>query len=445
MFRSPFCARRAGCVTVLALSSALILGGCASTSSSANRALAHPQPSKLEAPLPSLPASADLPALVRYTLAHHPRMRAAAADVRAAKAEAHAAGGLMDPVLNVSQSLAGEEAQSLSVQQSLPLFGKRGLAREQADLRAQAVAALQDQVRLDLTVELIDAYAEYAYITGAGAVLVEQEQLSRQLVQVVGVRYRTGETQQAPLLRMQNQVDDLAREREALIELAEAAGAKLNAALGRPLDASLPAVDLAGVQLADPPAALAERLRAESPLLRATALQLAADQVGRRLAGRAGLPDLMLGAEFMRNPMMSGNSVNLMAGITLPVWRNRYRAQQNQADALYLAREQRLQDQQLQLHAELKMAEYRLREARRRRQLYGDVLQVRASQAFQSTQTAYQSGAATFADLVDSQRELLAFRLGHLRAQADTLVAGAQLMALVDLDLLSAVAGGDHE
>ena len=152
--------------------------------------------------------------------------------------------------------------------------------------------------------------------------------------------------------------------------------------------------------------------------------------VAQDLAGSAGLPRLMVGAEYMNTDMASG-TVAGMVSVSLPIWRSNYRAQRDAADADVQTGLQQLHAAELEIQAELSMALYQWQEAERNRELYGDVLVARSEQAVATTLSNYQSGNAGFTEVITSQREWLSFALAHRRSLANQLAAVATIHALI--------------
>jgi outer membrane protein TolC len=58
-----------------------------------------------------------------------------------------------------------------------------------------------------------------------------------------------------------------------------------------------------------------------------------------------------------------------------------------------------------------------------------------AEQSFQATRAGYESAKSNFIDLLDSERALLALRLGEIMSEADLARAMAQLERAVGVDL----------
>lgn len=409
----------------LSLAALLLAGGCASYTPPDPETLSS---SSMEASAaPPLPEDAGPRALIAYALEHHPELTAAQARLEAARAQESVAGALADPELTLGVS---EMGQRVALQQRIPLFGKRRLAREQARYRAEAAAARQAELRLSLTRTLLERYADYAYILASEQILAEQLTLLNQLSEVVRVRYQSGQSGQSDWLRIENERDSLANERRNLEDSARAAAAQLNAALGRPAQAPLPALQPLAHQHQDfDETALQAALVRENPALQAQLSELVVGDLERELAQRSGQPDLMVGVEHQRDDMR-GNSTGAMVGINLPIWRGRYRAEQEAAEAGYRALEAQYLNRQQQLEAELSTALFRWREAERNRQLYGEDLNRRAEQALYAARSAYRAGEGGFTELIDSQREWLAFQRNYQRALADGLKARAQISTL---------------
>lgn len=379
----------------------------------------------------------ELQQLLYSTWQKHPKVAAAQAEVRAARAEISQAGALMDPELSLTQGLDDTSRTGVSVAQRLPLFGQRGLAAERAEYQAQAAEAAWRNTQAEVARDLLSNYAEHAYILETRAIVQQQHLLLRQMLDVARIRYSAGATGQGDLLRLENELDQLANQQISLEAMVPVSAVRLNAALGRssqnPLPETLP---LKLLPLDIEPDQLAYYLEQHNPQLQMLKHQQSAGRVGRTLAGKSGRPDLMVGLEYMREPDMGKDQVNIMLGINLPIWRGNYRAQRDQAEANLQMTSDRLLDLQLQLHAELRLALFNLQESLRNHSLYQDRLVPRAEQALHANLTAYRSGGATFADLIASQQEWLGLQLNQKRALADALRWQGELIFLLGVSTL---------
>jgi outer membrane protein TolC len=77
------------------------------------------------------------------------------------------------------------------------------------------------------------------------------------------------------------------------------------------------------------------------------------------------------------------------------------------------------------------MTLFKLRDAERKIDLYGQTLMPKAIQSMTATEAAFRLGTATFLDVVDAQRILLEFHLSHERALVDFAQSLAKLEMLV--------------
>lgn len=386
----------------------------------------------------SLAEAASLCDLVAFAQTWHPQVRAAEEAIRSAHAQITVAGTWSDPQVSVSQGLNDSNWQTLSVEQEIPTFGRRQLQIEQARAQWESAKAEKEQVQATVAVNVQQAWAEYAYLNANLKILSDQRALLEQLVAVVDTRYRNGQAPVNELLRTQNELDQVNTELRNLEQLRTSATARMNSALGRPAMAELPQLpelEAEAPHYFELPASqsdLHELAQQQNPSLRSAYFQLESLHHQRGIANRAGLPRLMLGAEYMDTAMAS-NTVTGMASVSLPVWRSGYRAQRESADASLRAEAGRYQSLTLDISAELSIAIYGWQEANRNRALFGDVLVSRAEQSIESALSAYQGGTGDYANLLESQREWLAFSLNYNRALADLVSNAATILNLTGL------------
>jgi outer membrane protein, heavy metal efflux system len=274
------------------------------------------------------------------------------------------------------------------------------------------------------------AYSDYVYAWQALANVRESLALVRQFEEVTLARYRTGEAPYADLVRAQVERGRLEDEVRSWEERLPAEGALLNAAIGRPAGALLPAPgELRVHALPLDEGALLEEVRQANPELASIRHQVTAARLGIDRSRRAYYPDLGIGLEYMRSGEMNRSGVGAMVTVSLPVRRGRLRAGVEEARARHeavLAVEAEVANV---LEAEARGALFRYNDARRKGALYEDELVPQARQSLEATEAAYRAGAATYQDLIESYRTVLAFELVLARATAD------QVRHLAELEL----------
>jgi outer membrane protein TolC len=116
-------------------------------------------------------------------------------------------------------------------------------------------------------------------------------------------------------------------------------------------------------------------------------------------------------------------------GFNIPIWRQKYRARVREALAREDAAEGNLRQARFDLLSQLEYSVYELDDATRQTGLYKETLIPRGQQALEVTEVSYESGNATFSDLIDAQRELLAFERAYWRFVA------TRLQRIADLEM----------
>lgn len=411
---------------------ATIITGCSSYSpdySELSESFTHPQVEQIH-------ADADIAELIAFAHKHHPLIKAAIADLESANAELTSAGAFADPQFSVSQGINNSDFRTLGVAQEIPLFNRRSMAIEQAKIAREAANAQLALVKSEVEVNVVSAFAEYLYILENLSLQEDLIQLLRQFAAVAEQSYAAGSVSLSDLLRAQNAVDAAVSEKLNLQQLVVSQRSRLNAALGRDSRADLPS----GYSLIDShsnfanlPAdaeTLYEIAGERSPRLAVSRFAMQSQTVASDIANTAGLPKLMVGVEYMNEAMGSGTFAG-MASVSLPIWRSNYQAQREAAESASLAAQHRYRSTQLEVQADLSIALFQWREAERNRELYGSVLLARAEQAVATSLSNYQSGNASYTDVISSQQEWLGYALSYRRALANQLTATATIKSFI--------------
>lgn len=448
-------ARRAAPVLARALACALAVLPIAAGAEAAQRA-----PGPVSAPgtalqAEALAADAALGELLRFAMRNNPEVGAAYHSWRAAAARVPQAGVLPEPqfglgiVLDQVDDDARYMGERYSISQMFPWFGKLGLREDMAAREASAAAQAYESARLALLERVTGAWFEYAWLHQAAEKARENLQLVQRLESVARARYRAGAASQADVTRAQVELGRLDNQWRSLRDQLEPAGASLNAVLGRPAHAPLPASPPAPSRQAVAPLpqkddqAWLERALRDSPALAEARHQVERERHSIALARKAYYPDITLGLEYARDASarmarMDGGGADMLVGmvsVSIPIRRKSYDAGVGEAEARLAAADRRAASREQDIEAGLKRALFDYRDGERRMQLYGGTLVPKARQSLAVTETAYRSGEADFSDLIDAQRALLEFQLAHERAAADRGHARARIDALLGAPL----------
>jgi len=227
---------------------------------------------------------------------------------------------------------------------------------------------------------------------------------------------------------------------KSLQELRQPTVAKLNAVLNRYSQEILvwPAEhDFKIVQL-DRNQVIAE-LRKMNPQLEAIDFELEAAKHKVELAKKNFWPDIGVGVDWIQtgSAIGSGTSgsgkdpVALMFSVNLPIWRERYKAAQRQAQFNVSRTIQQRTEAENTIVARAVRVLYDFEDSARKISLYQDVLIPKAEELLQASETAYQGATIDFLSLIDAQQTLLKFQLQYERSKTDNKQRLAELEMLV--------------
>jgi cobalt-zinc-cadmium efflux system outer membrane protein len=415
-----------------------LLAGCAGgreSSEPPSSRRASQTTARASRPPEELPANAGLDSLLGYAEDRNPGVQAAKARWHAAQARAPQERSLPDPQLMYEYwGLDRTKQQMLTVGLTVPWPGKLMLAGSAAEKEAEAERHRYQAARLVLAYRLKNAYFEHWYLARAIEIAKENAELAGSIEETARTRYKAAAAEFADVIKAQV---ELARMEDMVKELEAMRGptiARLNAELDRPAEAPLPAPTQAPPEdrLAISDAEVLAMLEQASPELAAMDAEVAAARDAVALAKRGPIPDLMLKAGAMtmkQDGMERDDGPQLGVGITIPLWFGKYRAMRREADAKLSAAEFSRRDAANRLGSDAKMALFGLRDADRKAGLYRDVILPRAEQALSAAHVSYRAGKLPFAELIDSQRVLIQFRLDGARAVANR----AQRLAEVEM------------
>lgn len=386
------------------------------------------------------PASVTLEELMRIALRESPLLRARGAEHRAALERVPQAGALPDPELAWEFEAAPLERPSpadarenrFRLSQHFPFPGKRGLARSVASADADVVNASLEAARLDVATALRESFYHLHHLYVSIEILEESHEALRALAEIATQRYAVGQASQHDVLKADVELASEDARLAALREEIPAVESRIRAIVGG--DAATPLGRPEAPELVNAPAtadSLVALALEHSPAVRAADARVERARSGVGLARTESRPELMFGAGYMIMKDEPDAWMG-MVGMTLPIWRGGKAApMRREADAGLAAAQSESDQARRDVTASVHEARAAVVAARARAQALADRALPRAEQSFESTRFAYQNGHATFLELLDAQRTLLAIRFDSEEALMDALVAEAGLAAAV--------------
>jgi len=392
---------------------------------------------------------AVLDTLVAAALRDNPQLKAARAEVEAAKSgrkqatawEAPQAGieFYQAPTGSFPNPFKDQMEYDYFFQQTVPFPGKLAAmaeaAQSNAEMTRQGYRALENKVIRDLK----SAFFELYLVQRKMEINDENQALMTRLVEIAIRQNAAGIGQQPDILRAQSELSTLVTERINLSGEEKRFAAMINTMLSRPADVPIGRLPEIGilpapwsfVQLQP----LAQANRAE---LQAMRNNISMRQAEFSLAKKEYYPDLM--ARLMYKDMANSTKDfwSAMVSINLPVafWSaKKYSAGSEAGQMLVRKSEADYDNMRNMISFEVQDALVKVQTNYNLASLYKSTVLQQAEQMLQSTLTTYQTGRTEFLMLMDACRVVLNAKLGYQMAVMNYMVSMAQLEQAIGLPM----------
>lgn len=369
---------------------------------------------------------------------NNPEVKAAYLEFEAALQRLPQVSTLPDPTLSMSalgqmiETRVGTQEARFSLMQTFPWFGTLKAEREVAALQADA----QFQVFLDKRSRLFrevktayyDLYEVYHHLKHKQ----EEKEILKSLKVFALSKFENGRAPMADVIRVDLQINqtqtDLAVLRAKLQPLKIAFNRLLNHA------DSLPVAVEDNILLPDLSILLQEKNITTHPLLEQYQKKILAAQAQEKVAQKNGLPKFGFGIDYSiiserTDADFSDNgqdAIMPVVSLSLPIFRKKYKAQQNEArllaqayEAAATATENQLETQWRQTAFEVKKAELELRLFQKQTE--------DTRLAYQLLTTAYANGEADVDELLNTEQQLIRYMMEITNSYTKYLKAMAAL------------------
>ena len=392
-------------------------------------------------------AEPDLRTYVAGALERNPTILESEARYLAARQRVPQVTALPDPVLTFTQALrsvetrVGPQLNSVTVSQAFPWFGTLDLKGQVALQQAAALYHVYEADQRDVIAQVKEAYYELRYADAALGLASEERSLLEHYETLASARYAAGQGLQQAVIRLQAEIARVVNRRHGLEQQRAVLEARLNALRHRPADEALPpvgplarpAVELQREQLYRLGGQHRQELRQAAALIRGSehAIDLAQKSARPAFTASVGMTNVgrrgdLAGLDLLL-PDDGKNALTVSLGVSLPIWRARYRAAAAQAADELRAHEHRRAAARDAMELDVQDAVVRLETLDRQLDLLDTVLIPQTDEMLRATEAAYETGQLGVLDLLDSERTLLEMRLMHARYVSDFLIALSRL------------------
>lgn len=350
-------------------------------------------------------------------------------------------GALPDPKVTLGyyilpvETRVGPRLFDVGLSQSFPWFGTLAARKDQAAqwaaARYQDFMAVKNELfyqvrevyyRLWVTDRNIAIYQEYLDI------LEVQEQTTLAQVEVAT-------SSLADVLRIQMERKEITAQLEWLQDNRKTLEAEMNSLLSQPLGTPL-AVDSSLVLLSPDTneTGLLDSIMVNNPSIKALQEQQLAFEKQKEVASKSGMPSFGLGVNYatvsrrtdtdMDVPQNGQDILMPMATLSIPLYRNKYKAMVKEADYRMQGVQQQLEDTKNNLAADFILAVNQYRDAERKTKLYTELLK-QAQETLEMLTTAYMTATEDYEEVLRMQQQLLKYQLEleHTKSNQNTAVA----------------------
>lgn len=418
--REKVCATLFGLlVAVLSLSAAAMPSGHAQT-------VSHAPPDTI------VVASVD--ELLELIEGRNPELAAANFEARALAAKADAIQRLPDPTAGLTvlplpiHTARGEQQFQLRAEQMIPWPGKIALDRSLTELQADASVASSDETSLDLRTAALGRVVDLARIDALANVIREYARRLDDLERVASTRYEVGQGPQSAIVKSQVERSDLELRLAMLRSARTVAMADLGAAAGGPVRLAFdPAIgwtrtsETAVAMRADSLVAIAARNRPAFERLRILQRRSAAavDRAELNLRPDFGVGMTWFGITESDMPPSSDGRDALGVGfsIRIPLNRDSKRAGIESAHLSALKTDETMHALLVSTRAAIERQVAEIRSASEQLELFRTSLIPGAELSAATSLQAYESGGASYLDLLDAERTLFRLRLTRIETE----------------------------
>jgi len=418
----------------------LLLAGCQGIPARNERAARHDlnavtktfRPANQKPELPVLTSGSGLGNFLQYALLNSPDVEAAYYDWAASVERITVERSLPDPQITFQSDIARIVMTVMpGFMQEFPGPGKLTARANVAAEESRGKYFAFESVVLQTAFNLKRACYELYFLD-------ERLRINRQTLSLLGDLERIARAQNEvgkgilqDVLRAQIERDRVRTETANLEDSRKPALAAFKAALGLRHDQPDPPVPgrLETTGLNPDSDELLRVAFARNPRLKALAAEVRAAQAGIAVAYKERVPDFSLG--LMADVKASPAVFRPLAGMTLPIWRDKIAAEIARAKAGELSARARLSAGQIALTVDFAEESFACREITRNLDLLQNQLIPKARQSLEIARAGYLSGTIDFFNLMDTERTLLNFELSEVEARTRREVVLAELSLLV--------------
>jgi outer membrane protein, heavy metal efflux system len=382
--------------------------------------------------LPELTPDSSLSNYLAYALLNSPSVETAYDDWAASVENITVARSLPDPQITFQSDIMDIVKTVMpGFMQEFPGPGKLRARAKVASAGSRAKYFVFESAALQTEFNLKQAYYQLYFLDDQLRINREMLSLLSDLERIARAQNEVGKATLQDVLRAQIERDRVSTDIANLEDSRLPMLAAFKAALGLTNDQPDPPVParLETTATNFDSGELLQIAFARNPKLKALEADVRAAEAGIAVAYKSRVPDFSLG--LMADVKVSPTMFRPLAGMTLPIWRDKTAAEIAQAQANELAAKARLSAAQIQLTVDFAEQAFACREIGRNLNLLDNQLIPKARQSLAIAQAGYLAGTIDFFNLMDTERTLLNFELSAVEARTQREIVLSKLSLLI--------------
>ncbi|MFA9389432.1 MAG: TolC family protein [Prolixibacteraceae bacterium] len=323
------------------------------------------------------------------------------------------------------ETRVGPQQFKFSASQLFPWFGtlkaKENVAIEMAKVKFEQFQQAKSKLFNEVSANFYSIY----FNTQAIEISKENIEILHSFQKLANIKVEAGKVSAVDAYRIEMEIGDLENQLALLNDNQKTLAVMFNNLLN--VDRNEPVIVPAELWESDFPLAkenVLDSIRMNNHQLLGLSLQQEALEYRKEVAENMGKPDFRIGFDYT----IVGKGENNMAGtdafvfptvgITIPLYRNKYKAMVNEVMHLQTANELMQTDQENVLESIFEKTWKEYNDASRRIQLYANQLGL-AKQAIHLLETEYSTGNSKFEEVLRMERRVLKYNLEFEKAKAD--------------------------
>ena len=369
------------------------------------------------------------------------------------------AGAWSDPQLDIGFFLkpmdivGGRQIADITLMQMFPWFGTKKAARTEATHMAQMA---YEEFRESRDMLFLEVYSQWYNLSSLKQqlknnddnlkLLSQLEQLARQKMSTASTMSNEmgGSSGLSSVLRVQLEIAEIENNIESILSEIEAEKAKFNALLNRSanIDVVVPDSIIKVPFLFNEMEAVNE-IERQNPMLGMIVEEEQAYRAKSEMDKKMSYPMLGIGLQYMvigkssstsmdqngHNSMNGMDMVMPMVSISLPIYRNKYKAKQRESRLMWKSAQEKYNNTLNTLQSDLLKFKHQLEDAERKIALYQKQKNL-ALTAYQLIIQEFVTSKSDLTNVIEVQRQLLDYRIKEAEAIADYNIKVAEINSL---------------